>query len=188
MKKNVKKLFGSLLTLALLTGFYSCSNGSSNDLNDIENTQSSVTITYSESLLSALQTGNDVWGSGTNITGEAAPYTVTSGTGWDPNGMATMPFCTGSLEGFNYILVEIDTSSFTFRDGDAKYPSFEVKVEFPDGQGDYVIIDATKYGKDGLYTIPLTEVSDTSAIQQFTLNLRGNGKIKLQDVKKAKDN
>ena len=42
MKKNVRKFFGGLLTFALLTGFYSCSNGSSSD-DDIADLPQNIT-------------------------------------------------------------------------------------------------------------------------------------------------
>ena len=153
-------------------------------------------ITYSESVLASLEKNNKndknedvgIWGSGTHITGDTAPYTVTHGTGWDKDGMATMPVYTGSLEGFNYLLVDIDSSKFTFRDDSEQYPSFEVKVEFTDGNGDAVIINGTKCAVEGIYYIPLTKVSNVSVIKYVTFNLRGTGTLTLKDIKKAKDN
>lgn len=153
-------------------------------------------ITYSESVLASLEKNNKndknedvgIWGSGTHITGDTAPYTVTHGTGWDKDGMATIPVYTGSLEGFNYLLVDIDSSKFTFRDDNEQYPSFEVKVEFTDGNGDAVIINGTKCAVEGIYYIPLTKVSNVSVIKQVTFNLRGTGTLTLKDIKKAKDN
>lgn len=153
------------------------------------------TITWSESVLNAMQktdkieneVNKGIWGSGTHITGDAAPYTVTPGTGWDTDGMASIPFCTGSLEGFNYILVQIDTSNFTFRPDQAQYPSFEVKVEYTDNSA-ATFINGTNTVVNGIYYIPLSSVSDVTKINQFTLNLRGTGTLTLTDVKKAKDN
>ncbi len=153
------------------------------------------TITWSESVINSLEKNNfnennedvGIWGSGTHITGDTAPYTVTHGTTWDPSGMATMPIYSGSLAGFNYILVDINTSNFSFRGDSTEYPSFEVKVEYTDNSA-ATFINGTNTVVNGIYYIPLSSVSDVSKIKQFTLNLRGTGTLTLTDVKKAKDN
>ena len=137
------------------------------------------TITYSESILTSIQKGDNVWGSGTNITGDAAPYTVTPGTGWDANGMASIPLCCGSLEGFNYIIITIDTAQFNFRADSAEYPSFELKIEDPEvKEGDTVthagksqIFNATSCGNNGVYTVSISGLTFPTEVKQICLNL-----------------
>lgn len=167
-------------------------------------TPTAPTITYSESVLSAIQKGDNIWGSGTNVSEGDAPYTVTSGTGWDSNGMASIPFCTGSLDGFNYILVEIDTTQFSFRDDftdpetGKECPSFELKIEKSAVKdettqevitpGKEKIINGTRTCVEGIYYIPISSCDFISEMNQFCLNLRGTGTLILKNVKKAKDN
>ncbi len=136
------------------------------------------------SVFSALQTGDSVWNSGTKtVLNEDGTYTVTSGTGWDPNGMATMPVCT-SIANADVLILCLDLSDFTVREGSAEYPSYEVKVE--DDKGGAYVINATEYVSNGIAIIPLTEAKENvPEATKFTLNIRGEGTIVLSTLSLA---
>ncbi|WP_296320957.1 hypothetical protein [Treponema sp. UBA3813] len=201
MKKLVRNLTGSFVALLLLAGMFSCSNGDDLDTDDpfveaniinpankgggAQNPESSGLT--KESIISGIQSDDNVWGSGTKIT-KNDTYTVTHGTGWDPSGMATIPVCftKGDLSGYTHIVVELDTKDFIFRDGSDEYPSFELKVE--DENKNSKVINATNmFNKEkGVAEIPLASVDFLDTASQCTVNLRGTGKVIFKGIYKAK--
>ena len=141
-------------------------------------------------VIGGLEKGDNVWGSGTKTEDNGdGTYTVTHGTGWDSNGMASMPvrFGKGDLKGYSYIIAEFDLSTFTLREGDDEYPSVELKVEGAEGSGLAKTINGTTCHNNGTFTIPLASVNFFDDAEKFTLNLRGTGTLKLKKVEKAKE-
>ena len=141
------------------------------------------------SIIGGLEKGNDVWGSGTKTVDNGdGTYTVTDGKGWDALGMATMPVCftAGALNGFTHVVVELDATNFTFRDGSDEYPSFELKVEDDTEAKNAKVINATALFKDGVAVIPLETVTFLDTASKCTVNLRGTGSVTLKGIYRAK--
>ena len=101
-----------------------------------------------------------------------------------------MPVCfgAGDLVGFTHVVVELDVSGFTLRDGDDEYPSFELKVEGAEGSGLAKVINGTPNfdSEKGIAEIPLSSVDFLDKAEKFTLNVRGTGTIVLKNIYTAK--
>ena len=166
-------------------------NNSGDQSDDSGNKEVKLTKT---SILDEIQSGENVWGSGTKITrNENGTYTATSGTGWDASGMASIPTCfnAGALVGYTHIVVELDTTNFNFRDDSEQWPSYELKVEKPEsseGAGDSIAktIGFTKLFKEGVAEIPLSSVDFLDTAKQVCVNLRGTGTVIVKNISKAK--
>ena len=89
MKRNLKKNWLVAVAAFVAVSFIGCSNGSE------------ITLPTVADVLPGIQVVENVWGSGSNITKTGDYYTITSGTGWDSNGSASIPcsFEAGKISG-----------------------------------------------------------------------------------------
>ncbi|MBR0496559.1 MAG: hypothetical protein IJJ71_10345 [Treponema sp.] len=111
------------------------------------------------SIISGIEAGDDVWGSGTKTTANAnGTYTVVAAGagegGWGGN-IAAIPVCftAGDLTGFTHIVLEMDAANFSFGDS-ADYAAIELKVANADDSKTKVI-NATSLFSNGIAEIPL---------------------------------
>ncbi|MCR4631537.1 MAG: hypothetical protein K5786_07880 [Treponema sp.] len=144
------------------------------------------------SILDKIQAGDDVWGSGTKTTANSdGTYTVVAagaGEGGWGGEIAAIPvqFDAGTLTGFTHIVVELDSTGFTFKDDNEEYPAFELKVEEGAGGSKSKMINATSLYKDGVAEISLSSVDFLDTAKQFIISLRGTGTVIVKDISKAK--
>lgn len=122
MKRNLKKNWLVAVAAFVAVSFIGCSNGSE------------ITLPTVADVLPGIQVGENVWGSGSNITKTGDYYTITSGTGWDSNGSASIPCCfeAGKISGAKGATAVVDLTNFEARPGDADYPTYELKVQISD--------------------------------------------------------
>ena len=142
------------------------------------------------SIISGIEAGENVWGSGTNTTLNAnGTYTVVAaGAGegsWGGN-IAAIPvqFSAGDLTGFTHIVLEMDAANFTFG-GSADYAAIELKVANADDSKTKVI-NATSLFSNGVAEIPLASCDFLSEATKVQFSLRGTGSVILKGISKAK--
>lgn len=142
------------------------------------------------SIISGIETGDDVWGSGTKTTANAnGTYTVVAAGagegGWGGN-IAAIPVCftAGDLTGFTHIVLEMDAANFTFG-GSADYAAIELKVANADDSKTKVI-NATSLFSNGVAEIPLASCDFLSEATKVQFSLRGTGSVILKGISKAK--
>ena len=143
------------------------------------------------SILGGIQSGENVWGSGTTTTqNDDGTYTVLAAGagegGWGGN-IAAIPVCfgAGDLAGFTHIVFEADLSAFTLNEENPEYPSIELKIANAD-DSESKTISATALFSNGKAEIPLTEFNFLDEATKIQFAIRGSGKIILKDISKAK--
>ena len=154
------------------------------------NTPAATTLTKT-SILSGIQTGDDVWGSGTKTTQNSnGTYNViAAGAGegsWGGN-IAGVPVCFNAdgLTGFTHIILEADLSTFTLNENNDQYPPIELKVANVD-DSKTKIINATALFNNGKAEIPLSTVDFLSEATKIQFSFRGTGSLTVSDISKAK--
>lgn len=187
MKKIGTKIVTVLAACAALV-LASCAQPSTSGSGSKTEVETGAALTKT-SILSGVQTGENVWGSGTNIVASGSEFTVTAGTGWDSSGSATIPVivAAGDLVGFTHIVIEIDVSAMALRDDSAEYPQMEVIFKSDDDSKSKTLnvtsmYDATK--KE--IVVPISSVDFLSKVTKFQIGFRGTGSATLKDVSKAK--
>lgn len=187
MKKIGTKIVTVLAACAALV-LASCAQPSTSGSRPETEVETGAALTKT-SILSSVQTGENVWGSGTSIVASGSEFTVTAGTGWDPSGSATIPvtIAAGDLVGFTHVVIEIDVSAMTLRDDSAEYPQMEVIFKNDDDSKAKTLnvtsmYDATK--KE--IVVPISSVDFLSEVTKFQIGFRGTGSATLKDVSKAK--
>lgn len=136
MKRNLKKMLFGAVVAFVAASLIGCSNpsdtpvgGGGGGLPD-----SGLGLPTVADVLPGILTGSDIWGSGSNITKTGDYYTITSGTGWDSKGSASIPcsFEAGKISGAKGATAVVDLTNFEARPGDADYPTYELKVQISD--------------------------------------------------------
>ncbi len=194
MKKNVRTILGGLFAVALLAGFVSCSNSTGSDDADAGtgSGKGGVQIVLSKtSILSGIQAGNDVWGSGTTTTQNTdGTYNVVAAGvgqgGWGGN-IAAIPVCfgAGDLTGYSHIVLEADLSNFTLNEDNDDYPPIELKLA-NDNDSKAKIFNATKLFANEKAEIDISSVNFLDEVTKIQFAIRGSGSIILKDISKVK--
>ena len=143
------------------------------------------------SILGGIQSGENVWGSGTTTTqNEDGTYTVVAAGAregdWGGN-IAAIPVCfgAGDLNEFTHIVLEADLTAFTLNEENPEYPSIELKIANAD-DSESKTISATTLFSNGKAEIPLTGFDFLDKATKIQFSIRGSGTITLKDISKAK--
>lgn len=146
------------------------------------------------SILNGIQSGENVWGSGTNITENSdGTYTVVAagdGEGGWGGKIAAIPVCfnAGDLTGFTYIVLEVDDSNFTLNEDNLtneEYPAVELKLLNADDTKSKMI-NSTSLLKNGVAEIPLASVDFLDEVAKIQFAIRGTGTVIVKNISKAK--
>lgn len=194
MKKIFRNVVAAFAAVMLVSAFASCSDSDDGDDKKQETPATpatpEVTLTKT-SILSGIQAGDDVWGSGTKTTANAdGTYTVVGAGegqgGWGGN-IAAIPVCfgAGDLTGFTHIVLEMDASAFTFNADNDQYPPIELKLA-NDNDSKTKVINATSLFKNGVAEISISSVDFLAEVTKVQFSLRGKGSVTLKDISKAK--
>ena len=190
MKKIIRNLAAVFAAVALVSAFASCKSNDDDDDKQPAAAAPAVTLTKT-SILSGIQSGDDVWGSGTKTTANAdGTYTVVGAGegqgGWGGN-IAAIPVCfgAGDLTGFTHIVLEMDASAFTFNADNDQYPPIELKLA-NDNDSKTKVINATSLFKNGVAEISISSVDFLAEVTKVQFSLRGKGSVTLKDISKAK--
>lgn len=190
MKRNLKKNWLVAVAAFVTVSFIGCSNPSDTTVGG-GGTQSTggngsgITLPTVADVLPGIQTGSNIWGSGSNITKTGDYYTITSGTGWDSNGSASIPcsFEAGKISGAKGATAVVDLTDFEARDGNAEYPTYELKVQISDT--DFKIFSGELQTMVGqtfimwLFDGTSEEAEFLDKATQAMITIRGEGTVKL---------
>ena len=169
-----------------------------NPATDTNNTTPAATTLTKTSILSGIQAGTDVWGSGTNTTAnDNGTYNVVADIDrsaipdndpqkkWGGN-IAAVPVCfgAGDLTGFTHIVLEADLTTFTINDSQ-EYAGIELKVA-NDNDSKTKVIRATELFNNGKAEISLSEVDFLAEATKVMFSFRGTGSLTVKDISKAK--
>ncbi len=154
-----------------------------------ENPTPAVTLAKT-SIIGGIETGDNVWGSGTKTTQNSnGTYNViAAGAGegsWGGN-IAAVPVCfgAGDLTGFTHIVLEADLTTFNLGGSD-EYPGIELKVANADDTKTKVI-NATNLFNNGKAEISLSTVDFLAEATKIQFSFRGTGSLTVNDISKAK--
>lgn len=170
-------------------------NNTSTDTNNTS-TPAATTLTKT-SILSGIQSGDDVWGSGTKTTQNSnGTYNVIADIDrsaitdpdqkkWGGN-IAAVPVCfgAGDLTGFTHIVLEADLTTFTINDSQ-EYAGIELKVA-NDNDSKTKVIRATELFNNGKAEISISEVDFLAEATKVMFSFRGTGTLTVKDISKAK--
>ena len=198
-KKNGKGL-NEVETPAVNTNENNNNNNNNNENENKDNTTAApatpAALTKTSILVSStegkgIQTGDDVWGSGSSTTkNENGTYNVVGAGagagGWGGN-IAAIPvlLTAGDLTGFTHIVFEADLSNFTLNDNNDDYPPIELKVA-NDDDSKTKTINATTLFANGKAEIPLASINFLNEVSKVQFSIRGSGSFTLNDISKAK--
>lgn len=157
-----------------------------------ENPTPAATTLTKTSILSGIQSGDNVWGSGTKTTQNSnGTYNVIAAGanegGWGGN-IAAVPVCfaAGDLTGFTHIVLEADLSTFNLGGSD-EYPGIELKVAKGENENEVnKIINATTLFNNGKAEISLSSVDFLDTAEKIIISFRGTGSLTVNDISKAK--
>lgn len=173
MKRNLKKNWLVAVAAFVAVSFIGCSNGSE------------ITLPTVADVLPGIQVGENVWGSGSNITKTGDYYTITSGTGWDSNGSASIPcsFEAGKISGAKGATAVVDLTDFEARPGDDQYPTYELKVQISDKEFKIFSGELQTIGSQTcimwLFDGTSAEAELLDKATQAMITIRGEGTVKL---------
>lgn len=185
MKRNLKKNWLVAVAAFVAVSFIGCSNPSDTPVGGGGLPDSGLGLPTVADVLPGIQTGSDIWGSGSNITKTGDYYTITSGTGWDSNGSASIPCCfeAGKISGAKGATAVVDLTDFEARPGDDQYPTYELKVQISDSECKFF---SGKLQTIGGQTCIMWVFDGTSAEAelldnaiQAMITIRGEGTVKL---------
>lgn len=161
-----------------------------NTSTDTNNTTTPAVTLAKTSIIGGIETGDNVWGSGTKTTQNSnGTYNViAAGAGegsWGGN-IAAVPVCfgAGDLTGFTHIVLEADLSTFNLGGSD-EYPGIELKVANADDTKTKVI-NATNLFNNGKAEISLSTVDFLAEATKIQFSFRGTGSLTVNDISKAK--
>lgn len=163
-----------------------------NPATDTNNTTPAANALTKTSILSGIQAGDNVWGSGTKTTQNSnGTYNVIAAGanegGWGGN-IAAVPVCfaAGDLTGFTHIVLEADLSTFNLGGSD-EYPGIELKVAKGENENEVnKIINATTLFNNGKAEISLSSVDFLDTAEKIIISFRGTGSLTVNDISKAK--